>query len=283
MLVSGGALRPDNDKYAFEVKWDGYRALVKASPHGVTITSRNGYDMTDRYRELQGLRDAVSTQVLLDGEIVALDADSKPDFAALWFRSRGSADGGGRLCFMAFDVLGVADEALIDRPYRERRRVLGDLSLNGPNWCTPEIHIGQGQALFAATKRMGLEGVVVKRLNSRYQPGVRSKAWTKSKHFQRRTFALLGWVPPGEWRGDRGCVVLGLRTPEGIAVSGVVESGYNGDLVEQLPQLTRAELRGLKEPGQVWTGADPLVGEVKFLEWSRAGGLRHATLMSVFD
>jgi bifunctional non-homologous end joining protein LigD len=130
---------------------------------------------------------------------------------------------------------------------------------------------------------MGLEGVVAKRLDSRYQPGVRSKAWTKTKHFQRRTFALLGWLPPGEWRADRGCVVLGLRTPEGIEVSGVVESGYNGDLVEQLPRLTRVELRVLQQQGQVWTGASPLVGEVKFLEWSPAGGLRHATLVSVFD
>jgi hypothetical protein len=66
-------------------------------------------------------------------------------------------------------------------------------------------------------------------------------------------------------------------------VSGVVESGYDGDLVEQLPQLTRAELRVLQQPDQVWTGASPLVGEVKFLEWSPAGGVRHATLVSVFE
>jgi bifunctional non-homologous end joining protein LigD len=138
-------------------------------------------------------------------------------------------------------------------------------------------------ALFAATKRMGLEGVVAKRLDSRYQPGIRSRAWTKTKHFQTRTFALLGWLPPEEWRGDRGCIVLGLRSSEGIVVSGVVESGYGADLVEQLPRLTRADLRALQQLGHVWTGASPLVGEVKFLEWSPAGGLRHATLVSVFD
>jgi bifunctional non-homologous end joining protein LigD len=135
-LVSGEPLRPDSDKYAFEVKWDGYRALVKASPHGVTITSRNGYDMTDGYRELQGLRDAVSTPVLLDGEIVALDDSGMPDFAALWFRSRGSADAVARVCFMAFDVLQLGEDRLIDRSYRERRRTLEDLCLSGPHWCT---------------------------------------------------------------------------------------------------------------------------------------------------
>jgi hypothetical protein len=72
---------------------------------------------------------------------------------------------------MAFDVLRLRDEPLINRPYRQRRRLLEDLSLSGPSWCVPDVHIGDGQALFAATKAMGLEGVVAKRLDSRYQPG----------------------------------------------------------------------------------------------------------------
>ena len=283
MLAASGPLPSDSAKWAYEVKWDGFRALVQASPGGVTITSRNGYNMTSRYPELDGLSRAISTRVLLDGEIVALNADGKPDFAALWFRSRGSADPEVRLCFMAVDVLELGGKGLIDRSYRERRSVLEELSIGGPNWCTPDTHIREGAALFTATKRMGLEGVVAKRLDSLYRPGIRSKAWTKIKHWQQRTFALLGWLPPEQWRGDRGCIVLGLRAPEGTAVSGVVESGYGRDLVERLPQLTRAEYRALQTPGCVWAGVAPLAGEVKFLEWSRAGGLRHATLVSVVD
>jgi bifunctional non-homologous end joining protein LigD len=184
---------------------------------------------------------------------------------------------------MAFDVLELDGEALIDRPYRERRRILEELSLAGPNWCTPDAYIRNGAALFAATKRIGLEGVVAKRLDSLYRPGIRSRAWTKTKHWQKRTFALLGWLPPEEWRGDRGCIVLGLRTPNGIAVAGVVESGYSRELVEQLPELTRADLEELQKPGGVWIEAAPLAGEVKFLEWSPAGGLRHATLVSAWE
>jgi bifunctional non-homologous end joining protein LigD len=136
---------------------------------------------------------------------------------------------------MAFDVLELRGKELIGRPYRERRKILEELSIGGSNWCTPDTHIREGAALFAATKHMGLEGVVAKRLASRYRPGIRSTAWTKTKHWQTRTFALLGWLPPGEWRGDRGCVVLGLRTQDGIAVSGVVESGYDRELVDRLP------------------------------------------------
>lgn len=279
MLVSSGTLPTDSEKWSYEVKWDGFRALVDASSAGVTVWSRNGYDMTDRYPELCRLRDGVNKRVILDGEIVCLDGDGKPDFAGLWFRSRGATD--RAVCLMAFDVLELKGKVLMERPYRERRRVLENLDLNSGYWCTPEIHIAEGQALFRATKEMGLEGVVAKRLDSRYRPEVRSKSWIKTKHFQTRTFALLGWLSPEEWRGDRGCVVLGLESNDGIMFAGVVESGYGRDLVDQLPHVTRAELRALQQPGRAWEGEPPLVGEVKFLEWSPAGGLRHATIMSV--
>ena len=77
---------------------------------------------------------------------------------------------------------------------------------------------------------------------------IRSRAWTKTKHLQTRTFALLFWLPPGEWRGNRGCILLGLRTPEGIPVSGVVESGYDRELVEQLPRLTAGNSDSSRRP-----------------------------------
>ena len=277
MLLTAGPLRPDSDRYAFEVKWDGFRALVDASPKEVTVWSRNGHDMTSRYPELQGLAGSVTTSVVLDGEIVCLDDKGNPDFAALWLRRRGSST--PAVCFMAFDVLDVRGRPVIDEPYRERRRILEELELDGRHWCTPEIHIGDGAALFAATKVMGLEGIVAKRLDSRYYPGSRSRSWTKTKHFQTRTFALLGWLPPQEWREDRGCVAVGLRNERGIVLAGFVESGYGRDLIELLPQLTRSDVRCLRQ--EPWQGPDPLLAEVKFLEWSPAGGLRHASIASI--
>jgi bifunctional non-homologous end joining protein LigD len=152
------------------------------------------------------------------------------------------------------------------------------LDLNGPFWCTPPSYVGDGASLFAATRERGLEGVVAKRVDSRYRPGIRSRACTKTTHMQVLTFALLGWVSPEEWRGDRGCVVVGLRSDGDIRMVGTVESGYRSDLVGRPPEMTRADLRRLKD--QPWDGAEPLSGEVKFLEWSPAGGLRHATLIS---
>ena len=280
MLVTSGPLRPDSDKYAFEVKWDGFRALIRAAPGVVSIVSRNGNDMTHRYPEIHALGDAVGEQVVLDGEIVALGADGNPDFAALWFRDRARETyRPARLCFMAFDLLRRGHTDLVDRPYSARRGELESLGLDGPHWCTPPAYLGDGASLFQATARMGLEGVVAKRVDSRYRPGLRSKSWIKTKHYQLRSFALLGWLPPHEWRGDRGCIALGLRTDDGIAFAAVVESGYGRELVEELPEMTRAELRELQEPDRLWTRSVPLRADVKYLEWSPAGGLRHATIV----
>ncbi|MDP9226634.1 MAG: hypothetical protein M3P18_22900 [Actinomycetota bacterium] len=116
---------------------------------------------------------------------------------------------------MAFDLLQRGNELLIDRRYEERRRLLEDLDPNAAYWSTPPSNVREGRALFASTNEMGLEGVVTKRLDSRYRPGLRSRVWTKTKYFQKRNFALLGWLPPGEWRADRGCIVLGLRAEAG--------------------------------------------------------------------
>lgn len=130
MLMSSGTSPRDSEAWSFEVKWDGFRAVVAASPGGVTIWSRNGNDMTARYPELHGLGDGVKQRVVLDGEIVCLHSDGRPDFAALWSRSRGAKT--PPVCFMAFDALQLGDELVVDRPYRERRRILDDLELAGP-------------------------------------------------------------------------------------------------------------------------------------------------------
>jgi bifunctional non-homologous end joining protein LigD len=196
MLATSGSLPADSEKWSYEVKWDGFRAFVEASPDGVTITSRNGYDMTTRYPELEGLAHAVSMPMLLDGEIVALDGNGMPDFAALWFRSRGSASDIARVCFMAFDVLELGEDTLIDRSYRERRGILESLALSGSHWCTPEIHVGEGAALFAHEAHGSGGG---RRQASRLAvpAGGSIEGLEEDQVLLKRTFALLGWLPPG--------------------------------------------------------------------------------------
>lgn len=131
--------------------------------------------MTAHYPELRNLGRLLGQDVVLDGEIVAVDEHGRPDFAALSMRRRptGGKDS-HRICFMAFDVLHDGTRSLLDHPLAHRRRVLEDLGLKGSHWCVPAHHVGEGNALFQATKAQGLEGVVAKRLDAACKPGIRS-------------------------------------------------------------------------------------------------------------
>src|SRR5690242_11245973 len=185
MLATTAPLPGDDDHWAFEMKWDGVRALLALSDGHITITSRRGNDVTERYPELHGLADALgATDAVLDGEIVALDESGRPNFELLQPRmhvgspttARQLANRAPVVC-MLFDVLWLDGRSLLDAPYEERRARLDELGLAAPSWQVPRAHRGDGEAVLEASRRLGLEGVVAKRLDSRYEPGRRSSAW----------------------------------------------------------------------------------------------------------
>jgi bifunctional non-homologous end joining protein LigD len=168
--------RPDRlprGDYGFEVKWDGFRALV-STEEGLLVRSRRGWDMSERLPELAGL----PAGLVLDGELVAFALDGRPSFPLLGLRVLH-----GRTAIpvklMVFDVLRVEGADAMCLPYAERRALLEALDLNGPAWRTPEA-FDDGEALLEATRTLGLEGVVAKRRSERYRPGERR--WVKTKH-----------------------------------------------------------------------------------------------------
>jgi bifunctional non-homologous end joining protein LigD len=172
MLARPGQL-PTSGDYAYEVKWDGFRAIV-STEGPLRVRSRRGWDMTEHVAFLADL----PVRAVLDGELVALDADGKPDFpevcASVLMRQRTAP-----LAFMAFDVLSLKGEPFVSRPYSERRRVLESLNLQAPQWRTPEA-FDDGEALWQAVCEHELEGVVAKRRSSRYSS--RERGWIKTKN-----------------------------------------------------------------------------------------------------
>jgi bifunctional non-homologous end joining protein LigD len=193
-----GALPPDQPRWAFEAKWDGYRALAHAAAGQVRLRSRQGVDMTGWFPELTGLPAALEGHAaVLDGEVVALDADGRPDFEALQRRmgTRAGVRRGRPVAYLFFDLLWLDGRLLCPAPYAERRRLLDDLGVAGPAWQPVASFPGQGTALLAATRAQGLEGVVAKRLDSPYLPGRRSRLWLKVKHYEREAFVVGGFVP----------------------------------------------------------------------------------------
>lgn len=285
MLATPGAL-PLGDDWAYEVKWDGVRALVAVEGGRVRATSRRGNDITSAYPELASLR---TPDALLDGELVAL-VDGLPDFGALQARMHVRSPSAALVArtpvtFVPFDVLHLEERALLDLPYDDRRAVLASLDVQAP----PPFH-GDGRLLFDSTREQGLEGVVAKRRDSRYLPGRRSDSWIKAKHVRRQSAVVCGWQPgEGGRAGQLGSLLLGVGSPEGLVYAGRVGTGFTAAAVRRLEQLL-APLTRTDPPytSQVPTEArgahwvEPvLVVDVDFTAWTRDGRLRHPSYKGI--
>jgi bifunctional non-homologous end joining protein LigD len=293
MLARAGPLPPDDGSWAQEMKWDGVRALAYVADGQVRLASRTGETITAAYPELRGLGPALAgRQVLLDGEIVALGPGGWPDFEALQprihIRSPAAAE---RLAaslpvtYLAFDLLQLDGLPLLDAPYRQRRAVLDALGLQGPHWQTPpSFREAVAQDVLAVSREHGLEGIVAKRLESRYEPGKRSSSWVKIKNVRHQEVIVGGWQPgAGGRRGQLGSLLVGVHEAGGLAFAGHVGTGFTQQALRLLGERLAPLLRGTSPfttpvpPAQartaVWT-EPALVIEVNFTGWTRGDRLR---------
>jgi bifunctional non-homologous end joining protein LigD len=244
MLAKSGVL-PDNDAlFAYEFKWDGMRAMVSIDHGKIQIWSRAGRDFTAHYPELQALRLIGRRCLVLDGEIVALGEDARPDFGLLQRRMGGKHASihaaSTPVTFMAFDLLQLGGRDFTTQPYNARRQRLRDLGLAGEHWQTPEHHMGCGADIQRVSRGHRLEGIVAKRLDSRYESGLRTGAWIKIKNFITRTFQIGGWIPNDN--GGIEALLVGKRASAGrLAYAGAVELGALWPLKEPLKHVERNE------------------------------------------
>jgi bifunctional non-homologous end joining protein LigD len=177
MLARSGPL-PNNTGWTFELKYDGFRAIVRTG-NDYTVRSRRGWNMTERVSELA----AIPADAVFDGELVALGEDDWPYFPAVCDRVlRGYKR--IRLTYLIFDLLELDGEPTIGLPLCERRLLLDSLSLHGPHWQTSAT-FDDGNALLAVAVERGLEGVVAKRAAERYRLGERSWVKTKNRSYWR--------------------------------------------------------------------------------------------------
>src|SRR5262249_21252687 len=167
MLATLAELPRDEEKYAFEVKWDGVRAIAYVDRGQARFEGRRGNDITPRYPELRGLGPALGAiPAVLDGEIVAFDGE-RPSFERLQRRMHVSNERAVRrlmkevpVVYVLFDLLWLDGHSTLGLPYRERRKLLDELGLQGASWQTPAAHEGEGSALRHAGRQIGLDGVV---------------------------------------------------------------------------------------------------------------------------
>lgn len=292
MLASSGPLPEDDGRWAYEVKWDGVRALVGIEDGRLSVTSRNGNDVSAGYPELAGLAEQLGRrQVLLDGEIVAFNAQGRTDFGLLQSRMhvRGPSPALRRstpVQLLVFDLLHQDGTSLLDVPYCERRDALDELDLAGPHWQVPAAFTTGGQALLDATRAQGLEGIVAKRCDSRYEPARRSDCWRKLKHVRRTSAVIVGWKPgDGGRSGKLGSLVLGLHGEQGLEYAGHVGTGFTAATLASLGRQLEALPPGdgppfvaplAREHSRFVHWVEPvLVCEVEYTAMTKDGRLRH--------
>ena len=293
LAVPGELPPPPRTAWAYEMKWDGVRAVVYVDGGRARVMSRNDRDITVSYPELRELGAALgTTQVVLDGELVAFDSHGRPSFSTLQQRMHiGDAAAARRLAasvpvvYVIFDLLHLDGRSLLREPYDSRRELLEALGLAGPSWQVSPAFSAPAADVLRASHEQGMEGVIAKRRDSRYEPGKRAPAWRKIKHVRTQEVVLGGWRPGnGRRAGKIGSLMLGL--PEGgkLRYIGQVGTGFTdallADLGARLARLERksspfaAELPSAVRRDARWV-TPKLVGEVAFTEWTPDGLLRH--------
>jgi bifunctional non-homologous end joining protein LigD len=293
MLATLGKM-PRGPDWAFEFKWDGVRAVVACAGEMVRAVSRNDLDITASYPELASLPDQLGGRpVVLDGELVTFDTTGAASFGLLQQRMHVKAPSAALVAripvgFHAFDLLWLDHDATLDWPYTRRRQALEDLTLHHTRpMSIPPTSTGPGEVMLQAASQHGIEGVVAKRVDSRYLPGRRSPAWIKVPLHRTQEVVIIGWTP-GEGRraGTIGSLLLAAHTAAGeLDYIGQVGTGFTATMLDDLA----ARLAPLRRPNPPTTGravpreharharwtAPVLVGEVQFRTWTPDGRLRH--------
>jgi bifunctional non-homologous end joining protein LigD len=274
---------PRGAGWAFEVKWDGYRAVTNLSGGEATLTSRNGNDLTARFRNVaRELPKAVRTpDCVLDGEVCALDESGRSSFSAM---QQGKA--GTPIVYYAFDVLEIEGEPVIDLPFVERRKRLEGLLDRRNKTVRLSETFEDGKALLEAAKQQQLEGIIAKRLDSRYLPGRRTRDWLKIKTHQEQELVVAGYTKgTGRRASSFGSLVLGYYVGNELIYAGNVGTGFNSKEIEKLldrlrplrrdtpPFREAPKMPKVRKSDVVWVEPE-LVVQVEFAEWTHDGRLR---------
>jgi bifunctional non-homologous end joining protein LigD len=286
---------PEGPEWLYEAKLDGYRALIIKDGARVQVRSRNDKDMTRAYPSVAaGGRKLAADQAIVDGEVVAVDAEGRPSFQAL--QHRGSHPQHA-IAFYAFDLLYLDGQDLMDRPLDDRRRALPDV-LEGTGLLLSIELPGTAAQVAEVVRSLGLEGVVAKKRRSRYTPGERTQNWLKLKLDKQQEFVVGGYRPGS---GGVDSLLVGYYERRQLHFGGKVRAGFTPHLRREVAGQLRpfhidrcpfVDLPNSKESH--WGGGvtaeqmremqwvEPkLVAQIRFVEWTAEGHLRHAAFLGI--
>jgi bifunctional non-homologous end joining protein LigD len=297
MLAEIGEAPFDKPGWMWEPKLDGYRVLAFIDSKGVRLRSRKGLELAATFPRLAGeLARQEVDGMIVDGELVAFDADGRPSFGALQERAQlktptdiAAADRKLPVAFVAFDLPYFAGIDLREAPYADRRRYLSQCLL--PSAVVQLVHAsGEGVALAQAAAASGFEGVMGKRVDSRYESGKRSNCWLKVKPTRTEEFVIGGYTQGKGSRGALGAIMVGYWEGGKLRYASHVGSGFDDRtltaLKARLEPLRTRERPFDTEPERNGppTWVEPrLVAEVEFHSWTSDGRLRAPVFVRLRD
>lgn len=284
-----------DDEWLFEVKWDGYRAVCFIESGKARLISRNGHDLGPRFPVLAELPAHVEAKTaVLDGELVALDDQGVSRFQLLqptWRRRAADAEpvDPRRLVYYAFDILYYNGQSLVDSRLIDRKELLRSLLHPTPYFRFSDHVLGLGQALYEQAAGTGLEGIIAKRLDSRYEER-RSREWLKIKRVQSVDVVIGGYTRPRGSRKDIGALIVGLYQGSDLISVGHVGAGSraqdtqsNYERLKPL-QIDRCPFKEVPKSNEPARWVEPkIVCEVKFSEWTKDRQLRQPILLGIRD
>ncbi|HVD66714.1 MAG TPA: DNA ligase D [Gaiellaceae bacterium] len=290
MLATLAQELPGGNGWVFEVKWDGYRAISYLRGSEARLVSRNGNDLSERFPGVaRALASAVKTpDCVLDGEVCALDENGRSSFSAM-------QRGDGTIVYYVFDLLELEGKPLIDLPLEERRETLAGLLDRRNRTVLLSETFDDGPGLLEAAAAQRLEGVIAKKLGSRYEPGRRSRNWLKVKTHGRQEFIIAGYTRgKGRRSGTLGSLILAVNRGQGLEYVGNCGTGFTekeiDELLERLRPLVRKtspfgyvpKMPKVRRDDIVWV-EPKLVCEVEFAEWTHDGRLRAPSFQGLRD
>jgi bifunctional non-homologous end joining protein LigD len=276
----------DDKTWVFETKWDGFRLIAEKQGRSVRMWSRNGVDVTEKYRVLLAALQKIEGSIVIDGELCALDAHGRSRFQLL----QNALNKEARLLYVAFDALFAGGKDIREKPLLERKKILKALLPRDPLLRYSD-HVEEfGTREFAKAQRAHEEGVIAKRAAGLYYSGKRTREWLKFKAVHEQEVVIVGYTKPRRSRQYFGSLALAVRDKmkKRWVYAGHVGTGFNQAALKSLYEKMRP-LRTSKKPFEqkvkhenetTWL-TPKLVGEVKFTEWTSDGEMRHPAFLGL--
>lgn len=283
MLAKNSDNKPfDGKDWAFEIKWDGYRAVADLRD-GIQLYSRNGLDFSGKFKKIVNQLGVQEHEMVLDGEVVAYDDKGKPNFQ--WLQNIGERPNVS-LIYHVFDILFLNGHSTRSLSFLERKELLKGALKETDNIKYCDHILEKGKEFFRLAEDMGLEGIIAKKTESTYTDGIRSSEWIKVKTQQTDEVIICGYTEPKGARKNFGSLILGQFQDGELTFSGHIGTGFSDKTLKELFELMKplvtnqSPFKKIPKTNEKPTWLKPeLIAEIKYSEKTKDGIFRHPVFL----